>query len=109
LKITTGLNIATGRAPSRSEIWRRNLHNLYDQITGNAEESKLEQMEQRIFKLIVEKGPITKREAYQNIRGLDSNQASILIDTLVNAGLLQALKQGRADRYTLSVDSGDNK
>lgn len=95
------------RAKQIAEVWRRNLHNLYDQVIGKAEESKLEQVEQKILGLIAEKGPITKREAYQNIRGLDSNQASILIDTMVKAGLLQPMKGGKTERYAFSVDSVD--
>ena len=87
------------RAQQVAEVWRRNLHNLYDQIVGNAEEPKSIAVEDRIFQLIGERGPITKREACQSIRGLDSDTANKTFKALVDAGYLAAQKDGRTERF----------
>lgn len=89
------------RAQQVAEGWRRNLHNLYDQVVGNAEEPKMIAVEDRIFQLISERGPVSKREACQGIRGLDSDTANKTFKALVEAGYLQAQKDGRTERYSI--------
>lgn len=91
------------RGQQVAEVWRRNLHNLYDQVVGNAEEPRTVELEQRIMNMITEKGPLTKRELYTYIRGLDSHQSNILLDTMVKAGLLEVNKDGRAERFKIAV------
>jgi len=92
------------RAQQVAETWRRNLHNLYDQVVGNAEESKSIAIEDRILKLIAEKGPRTKRELCQGIWGLDANQVNIVIKGMLEAGFIASMKDGRAERYRLVVE-----
>lgn len=91
------------RGQQVAEVWRRNLHNLYEQVVGTAEEPRQVELEQRIMKMISEKGPLTKRELYTFIRGLDSHQSNILLDTMVKAGLLEVIKDGRAERFKIAV------
>lgn len=93
------------RAQQVAETWRRNLHNLYDQVVGNAEESKSIAIEDRIMKLIAEKGPRTKREMCQGIWGLDSNQVNIIVKGMIDAGFIAPMKDGRAERYRLVVEA----
>lgn len=92
------------RAQQVAETWRVNLHNLYDQVVGNAEESKGVVIEDRILKLIAEKGPRTKRELCQGIWGLDSNQVNILIKSMIESGFIAPMKDGRTERYRLVVE-----
>jgi hypothetical protein len=91
------------RAQQVAETWRLNLHNLYDQIVGEAETPKIVAMEDRIMQLISQKGPLTVREIVQNVRGLDSGQARILVKSMVDAGFLAHMKDGRTERYRLEV------
>lgn len=91
------------RAQQVAEVWRRNLHNLYDQIVTVTDDPKLIAMEDRIFQLIAERGPVSKREACQNIRGLDSDTANKTFKALVEAGYLQAQKDGRTERFGIIV------
>lgn len=94
------------RAQKVAETWRFNLHNLYDQVVGNAEESKSIAIEDRILKLISEKGPRTKREMCQGIWGLDSNQVNVLVKSMVDSGFLSIMKDGRSERFRLVIDPG---
>lgn len=92
------------RAQQVAEVWRRNLHNLYDQVVSNAEEPLIIAMEDRIMKQINENGPRTIREMVQGIRGLDSGQAKIITKSLQEAGFLQMARDGRSERFSLIVD-----
>lgn len=92
------------RAQRVAETWRVNLHNLYDQVVGDAEESKIIVVEDRILKLIAEKGPRTKRELCQGIWGLDSNQVNVIIKAMIESGFVAPMKDGRAERYRLAIE-----
>jgi hypothetical protein len=93
------------RGQKVAEDWRRNLHNLYEQLTSTTETPKIVAMEDRIMGFIAERGPSTLRELYQGIRGLDSAQAKILTRSMAETGLLAIMKNGKADRYRLEVES----
>jgi len=88
------------RAQQIAESWRANLHHLYTEITGS-EQSRGEEVEGKIVKLIGDKGPLTKREIYQYIRGIDSSSAGIILQSMVNAELLEMVQEGRTSRYKL--------
>lgn len=93
------------RAQQVAETWRRNLHNLYEQILCDDDTPKTVAMEDKICRLIAEKGPRTVREIVQGIRGLDSGQAKTLVKTMCDAGFLSKLEDGgRAERYCLVVE-----
>ena len=92
------------RAQQVAETWRQNLHNLYDQITGEAETPKIIAMEDKIMRLISEKGPRTIREIVQGVRGLDAGQAKLMVKSLTDAGFLALMKDGRSERYRLEVE-----
>lgn len=89
------------RAQQVSETWRRNLHHLYQIVTSEQQQSKYERIEENILKLIAERGPLTKRELYQNVHGLDSSQAGIVLKAMTETGLLELLRDGRVERFKL--------
>lgn len=93
------------RAQQVAECWRRNLHNLYDQIVGENEMPKIVAMEDKICRLIADKGPRTIREIVQSIMGLDSNQAKTLVKSMTEAGFLAQMKDGRTERYRLATEA----
>ena len=90
------------RGQQVAETWRRNLHNLYTQLMEGGASTPTEDMEQKIMKLLADKGPQTKREVYTFVRGLDSTKATYLLDHMVKADLLHEDKSGRAVRYSLN-------
>lgn len=92
------------RAQQVAETWRRNLHNLYEQILCEDDTPKLVAMEDKICRLIADKGPRTIREIVQGTHGLDSGQAKALIKTLCDTGFLAQMKDGRTERYRLEVE-----
>lgn len=92
------------RAQAIAETWRQNLHNLYDQTVEESDTPKLVAMEDKICRLIADKGPRTIRELVQGIHGLDSGQAKVLTKTLCDTGFLALIKDGRAERYRLEVE-----
>lgn len=96
------------RAQAISETWRLNLHNLYDQIVGDVETPKMVAMEDRIIQLISQKGPRSVREIVQGIYGLDSGQAKTMIRSMVDAGFLALMKDGRTERYRLEAPTDEN-
>jgi hypothetical protein len=92
------------RAQMIAESWRRNLHHLYNEVTGSGQ-SKGEEVEEKIMALIAAKGGesgLTKREIYQHIRGLDSGAASIILQNMVSAELLALRQEGRTQRYKVA-------
>lgn len=91
------------RAQRIAEDWRRNLHNLYEQVITPAEDMKAIAVEDRIMKYIAEKGPRTIRELCQGIWGLDTGTAKIVTKSLADAGFLQARKNGRAECFALAI------
>ncbi len=93
------------RAQQVAEIWRQNLHNLYDQTVEEGDTPKMVAMEDKIMRLIADKGPRTIREITQGIHGLDSNQAKVVVKSMVEVGFLAMMKDGRAERYRLEVES----
>lgn len=98
------------RAQQVAETWRHNLHNLYEQIVGDDETPKAVAMEDKICRLIADKGPRTIREIVQGIRGLDSGQARTMVRTLCDAGFLAKMEDGsRAERYRLEIEKEDKK
>lgn len=97
------------RAQQIAETWRRNLHNLYDQVVGNAEESIAIALEDRIMGQIAEKGPRTMRELVQGIRGLDSTQAKDTVMALLSAGFVQKIRDGKSERYGLIAEQPDQQ
>jgi hypothetical protein len=92
------------RAQQIAEAWRRNLHNLYDQIVGDGDTPKIVAMEERICRLIADKGPRTIREIVQGIHGLDSNQAKVIVKSMTDTGFLAQMKDGRTERYRLEIE-----
>lgn len=94
------------RAQQVAEVWRLNLHNLYEQITNqDGETPKIVAMEDRICRLIAEKGPRTIREIVQGVRGLDSNQARVIVKSMTEAGFLAQMKDGaKSERYRLEAE-----
>lgn len=92
------------RAQQVAECWRRNLHNLYDQVLGEAEMPKTIAMEDKIMSLIAECGPRTIREMVQSVRGLDTTQARVIVKSMVETGFLALMKDGRSERYRLEVE-----
>lgn len=92
------------RAQQVAETWRRNLHNLYEQIVGDGDTPKIVAMEDRICRLIADRGPRTIREIVQGIHGLDSSQAKVLVKSMTDTGFLALMKDGRAERYRLEVE-----
>lgn len=92
------------RAQAVAETWRRNLHNLYDQVVASDETPKVVAMEDKIMNIIAKKGPLTIREIVQNVHGLDSNQAKVLVKSMTDTGFLAQMKDGRAERYRLEVE-----
>lgn len=91
------------RAQQVAEVWRRNLHNLYDQIVEESETPKTVAMEDKIKRLIAKKGPLTIREIVQNVSGLDSNQAKVIVKSMTDAGFLAQMKDGRTEKYRLEA------
>ena len=92
------------RAQQIGEVWRRNLHHLYDQITNETETPKLIAMEDKIMSVIAGAGPLTIREMVQSVRGLDTGQARILVKSMTETGFLAQMKDGRTERYRLEVE-----
>jgi len=89
------------RAQQITESWRRNLHYLYNETTGSGQ-SRGEEIEEKIMRLIAGNGPLTKREIYHYVRGIDSGSAGIILQNMVSAELLVMEKEGRAERYKLA-------
>lgn len=92
------------RAQQVAEVWRRNLHNLYDQVLGEGEMPKTIAIEDKIMGLIAEHGPRTIREMVQSVRGLDTMQARTIVKSMVETGFLALMKDGRSERYRLEVE-----
>lgn len=93
------------RAQQVAEVWRRNLHNLYDQVVGDVETSKIIALEDKIMSVIAEHGPRTIREIVQGVRGLDTTQARLIVKSMVETGFLALMKDGRSERYRLEIES----
>jgi hypothetical protein len=92
------------RAQQITESWRQNLHHLYTEVTGS-EQSRGEEVEGKIMKLIVEKGGeqgLTKRDIHRGVRGVDSNSAGIILQSMVNADLLEMVQEGKAIYYKVA-------
>lgn len=92
------------RAQQIAECWRRNLHNLYEQITEDVSSNKLEALEDKIMREIAERGPQTQRQLYTQIRGLDSRSAGSILESMVASGLLNASTQGKKVVYSLVAE-----
>lgn len=97
------------RAQQVAEVWRRNLHSLYDQLTATTETPKIVAMEDRIMRHIAERGPRTIRELCQGIRDLDAGQAKTIATAMTSAGFLAIMKDGKADRYRLEVEADERR
>lgn len=94
------------RAQAIAETWRRNLHNLYDQVVGESiTATKMETLEDKIMQTIAERGPLTQRELYTYIRGLDVATASRLLEGMVAGGLLNATAQGKRTVFSLVAEA----
>lgn len=89
------------RAQMITERWRAGLHNLYDQINGD-EGSVSRQIEENILKYIADNGPSTARDVYRSTRKLDSAQANIILEGMVQNGLLQREETGKTVKYALA-------
>lgn len=87
-----------------AENWRAGLHYLYAQI-NEPPASKTEENEEKLLQVITRHGASTPAQAARFVRGLSSGEAAILLDGLVNAGLLQSEKTQRGTkRYGLSQE-----
>ncbi len=94
------------RAQQIAESWRQNLHNLYDQVVNDAlTASRTEAMEDKIMRTIAERGPLTQRELYTYIRGLDSKSAGQMLASMVEAGLLNATQQNKRTVFSLVAEA----
>lgn len=92
------------RAQQIAEVWRRNLHNLYEQVVGEAEELKSISEEDRVMSLIATRGPQSTREIVQRIHGMDTERARKITESLQKAGFIQPVKNGRSERFMLIPD-----
>ena len=90
------------RAQRIAEDWRRNLHNLYEQLTAPAASEAIA-TEDKIMQHIADKGPLTAREIVQGIHGLDTNTARRLLDSMDAAGFVEKRKEGRKELYCLAA------
>lgn len=92
------------RAQQVAEVWRRNLHNLYEQVTGDEEPSKTISSEDKILSLIAQRGPQSIREIVQRIHGMDTEQAKRITKAMQEAGFLQPVRNGRSEQFMLIPD-----
>lgn len=92
------------RAQQIAERWRADLHSLYNDVNGS-EQSKGEEVEGKIMKLIVDKGGdkgLTKREIHRGVRGVDSNSAGVILQSMVNGELLEIYHEGKTIYYKVA-------
>lgn len=92
------------KAQEIAESWRRNLHNLYEQVTSNDVKTQDQtNLEDCIMDLIAKRGPVTKREMMQYISGKpDSKTVNDTTKSMVEAGVLAVSMAGRAEKFAFA-------
>ena len=94
------------RAQAIAERWRKGLHNLLDTLEA-AKHNEREALEERIIatvrKLSGRGKPPTPREVAQQIWGMSTQEAAIILDALARAGALEVAETTRkgTKRYKL--------
>lgn len=88
------------RAQAIIEGWRQGLHHLYAVVT-DAQSTIAESIEDKVIGMIQEHGPLTARHIYQNTRGLNAEAANKLLASLVRAGVLEKIVDGRTEKFFL--------
>jgi hypothetical protein len=90
------------RAQTIAESWREGLHNLYSQI--NDGETPKEKLESAVLAKVIKKGgPVKAYEIAQGVRGVDTGTASMILNNLVNAGVLRIVDNGRVPEFEVVV------
>ena len=89
------------RAQQIAESWRQNLHYFYAEVTG-LQQSRGEEIEEKITRLIRKKGPLTKRELCQGIRGIDSRTADMYLPSMIGNGILEVVSGSQPPRYNVA-------
>lgn len=87
-----------------TEKWRNDLHRLYYQSlpdNKSATSSLKKGPEDRVFGIILDRGPITSREIQQQT-GIQSNSVAVLISTLQEKGKIIAYPDGRTTVYQVN-------
>lgn len=87
------------KAQAITERWRSGLHELYNQLNTPTPSDQAES-EERLIRVIREKGPVTIREITRTIR-LSSSEIQIMMRSLVESGAVIEKKEGRTCRYEL--------
>ena len=93
------------RAQQVTECWRRNLHNLYEQVVSPVSTNKVEALEDKIMHEISEHGPMTQRQLYTKIRGLDTKLAGDILESMVASNLLNATTVGKKVLFSLVAEA----
>lgn len=93
------------RAQQITEMWRCNLHNLYSQVTNTTDGTTQIDFEDRIMQRIVSNGPQTRRQMMQYINGLDSDTVNRVTESMLKAGVLVSLKNGKKEEFALAVEA----
>lgn len=90
------------RAQAITEDWRAGLHRLYDQI-NEPPPSKDKENEEKLLQVITRHGSSTAAEAARFVRGMSSGEASLYLDGMARAGLLEVdSTQRKTKRYGLA-------
>jgi hypothetical protein len=93
------------RAQAITERWRAGLHELYIQV-NQPPPSEDRENEERVLSIIARRQQATKRELRQRIR-LDGMSLDRAITALLDAGLIEKLKVGKKEVYTMIGESVD--
>jgi hypothetical protein len=76
------------RGQQIAEEWRANLHNLIDQLAGQSAQSKASILEDKMVQKIIHLGGATINDLRRHIRGISTDEAARVLDSLVQAGSL---------------------
>jgi len=88
------------KAQAIAERWRSGLHELYNQLNAPTPTDQAEN-EERVIRVIREKGPVTIREISQTIR-LSSSEIRVIVLPLVESGAVIEKKSEKTSRYELA-------
>ena len=76
------------------------LHALYEQV-NESDPSQAEQEEEKVLRVIQKHGGMTPAEVARYVRGLSSAEARLLLEGLVQAGVLAQKRTSRTTYYDL--------
>lgn len=94
-----------GRAREIAERWRQGLHNMYDTVSSNLEQSESGTHERVIAERLRRYGVMTARELSQKLSGrLSSDQIKSVLGGMVDADMVTEMKEGRKTVYVLNQD-----